>query len=92
MTSATRRVGADLSATSTLSPLGQSACRDDLEIARQRMRHLVRWNVQPVPMIRTACAAATNPVSAAEKERCKHLVLKVLGLHMGYAQPTSALS
>jgi hypothetical protein len=92
MTSATRRVSADLSATSTLSPLGQSACRDDLEIARRRMRHLVRWNVQPVPMIRASCAAATNPVSAAENERCKDTALKVLGLHMDGARRTSALS
>jgi hypothetical protein len=92
MTSATRRVGADLSATSTLSPLEQSARRDYLGIAGQRVRHLARWNVQPVPMIQAAPAGADNPTSAAEKERCKRLALKVLGLHMDYAQPTSALS
>jgi hypothetical protein len=63
MTSITSPASADPSATSTISPLGQSAYRDDLEIARRRMKHLAPWHVEPIPMTQEAASApAAGPV------------------------------
>jgi hypothetical protein len=59
MTSITSPASADPSATSTISPLGQSAYRDDLEIARRRMKHLAPWHVEPIPMTQEAASAPT---------------------------------
>jgi hypothetical protein len=57
MTSIPRPASADPSATSTVSPLGQLAYRDDLEIARRRMKHLAPWHVEPMPMTQGAASA-----------------------------------
>jgi hypothetical protein len=58
MTSITLPASADPSATSTIPPLGQLAYRDDLEIARRRMKHLAPWHVEPMPMMTQAAASA----------------------------------
>jgi hypothetical protein len=57
VTNITSQASADPSATSTTSPLGQSAYRDDLEIARRRMKHLAPWHVEPIPMTQEAARA-----------------------------------
>jgi hypothetical protein len=61
VTSITSPASADPSATSTISPLGQSAYRndleDDLEIAKRRMKHLAPWHVEPIPMTQEAASA-----------------------------------
>jgi hypothetical protein len=63
VTSITSPASADPSATSTISPLGQSAYRDDLEIARRRMKHLAPWHVEPRSMTQEAASApAAGPV------------------------------
>jgi hypothetical protein len=55
----TRSAGANPSATSTILPLGRLACRDDLEIARRRMKHLAPWHVVPMPMTQQASSELT---------------------------------
>jgi hypothetical protein len=59
VTSPTRPASADPSATSTISPLGQLAHRDEFEIARRRMKHLAPWHVEPMPMTYEAASAPT---------------------------------
>ena len=71
MTSITSPASADPSATSTISPLGQSAYRDDLEIARRRMKHLAPWHVEPMPM--TQEAASRPPAGPVEKPANREL-------------------
>src|SRR5713226_4777722 len=60
MTSTTSPVSADPSATHTISPLGQLAYRDDLEIARRRMKHLAPWHVEPMRMTQEVASAPAN--------------------------------
>jgi hypothetical protein len=84
---------ASAEASAAISPIGQSANRDDLEIARRRMKHLAPWHVEPMPMpLRPATAPGASPVSGAAKARHERVALQVLALQMGYARPTSALS
>jgi hypothetical protein len=64
MTSITLPASADPSATSTIPPLGQLAYRDDLEIARRRMKYLAPWHVEPMPMTQEAASApAAGPLA-----------------------------
>lgn len=93
MTNITRLPGGDPSAPPTSAPaLEPAPRRDELEIARRRMKHLAPWHVAPMPMSQVAPRApASSPVSAAEKARRKHLALQVLALQMGNARPNSAL-
>jgi hypothetical protein len=63
MTSMPHPASTDPSATSSIAPLGQSAYRDEFEIARRRMKHLAPWHVEPMPMTEEAASApAAGPV------------------------------
>jgi hypothetical protein len=55
----TRSAGTNPSVTSTILPLTRLACRDDLEIARRRMKHLAPWHVVPMPMTQQASSELT---------------------------------
>src|SRR6266852_3031827 len=65
MTSITRPTSADPSTASTIPARGHLAYRDDLEIARRRMRHLAPWHVEPMPI--TQEAASRPPAGSVEK-------------------------
>jgi hypothetical protein len=63
VTSMTRPASADPSATSAIPAPKHLANRDDLEIARHRMKHLAPWHVEPMPMTQEAPrASAAGPV------------------------------
>jgi hypothetical protein len=99
MISKTQPAGADPSTTSTISPLGQSARLDDLEIARRRMKHLAPWHVVPVPMTQQAASAgATGPLEKPANcklsfsRSCQPTAYQLgLALHMFVAERSSAL-
>ena len=64
---------------------------DDIKIARQRMRHLVPWNVEPLPVMHSVAGAPIEPLSDEARERGRRLALQVLAVHMWHAAATSAL-
>lgn len=64
---------------------------DDIEIARQRMRHLVPWNVEPLPLMHSVDGAPMQPPSAEVRERRRRLALQILAVQMWHASATSAL-
>jgi hypothetical protein len=99
MTSIIRPASADPSATSTISPLGQLAYRDDLEIARRRMKHLAPWHVEPMPMTQEAASApaagpAEEPANrklSFSRSRQPTAFQLGLALHMFVAERCGAL-
>ncbi len=64
---------------------------DDIKIARQRMRHLAPWNVEPLPVMHSVAGAPMEPPSEEARERGRRLALQVLAVHMWHAAATSAL-
>lgn len=64
---------------------------DDIKIARQRMRHLTPWNVEPLPVMHSVAGVPTEPLSKEARERGRRLALQVLAVHMWHAAATSAL-
>jgi hypothetical protein len=98
MISETQPASADPSATSTISPLGQSARLDDLEIARRRMKHLAPWHVKPVPMSQQA-ARAPAAGRVEKPANCRRsfsrsgqpTAFQLPALHMFVAERRSAL-
>ena len=64
---------------------------DDIKIARQRMRHLAPWNVEPLPVIHSVAGAPTEPLSQEARERGRRLALQILAVQMWHAATTSAL-
>jgi hypothetical protein len=64
---------------------------DDIKIARQRMRHLVPWNVEPLPLMHSVAGAPMEPLSKEARERGRQLAWQVLAVHMWHAAATSAL-
>ena len=99
MTSITRPASADPSATSTFSPLGQLAYRDDLEVARRRMKHLAPWHAEPMPMTeKPASAPAVGPVEKSANRKLPFFRSRQptafqlgLALHMFVAERRGAL-
>ena len=99
MTSITRPTSADPSATSTISPLGKLAHRDDLEIARRRMKHLAPWHVKPMPMTQEAASAppagpvekSANPKLSSFRSRQPTTIQSSLAAHLFVAERHSAL-
>jgi hypothetical protein len=71
MTNITRAASADSSTASTIPAPGHLAYRDDLEIARRRMKHLAPWHVEPMPM--TQEAASRPPAGPVEKPANREL-------------------
>jgi hypothetical protein len=65
MTNVTGLAGADPNTASTIPAPRQLAYRDDLEIARRRMKHLAPWHVEPLPM--TQKPASASPAGPIEK-------------------------
>jgi hypothetical protein len=70
-------------------PIAASA--DDLAIARQRMRHLVPWRVEPLPMMHSVVGTPAERPPPEERERSEHLALQVLAVQMWQAAAMSAL-
>jgi len=64
---------------------------DDIKIARQRMRHLVPWNVEPLPLMHSVAGTPTAPPSKEARERGRQLALQILAVQMWHAGATSAL-
>ena len=64
---------------------------DDLTIARRRMRHLLPWHVEPLPVMHFAIAHATEPIATEQRERIEQLALQVLAVQMWLANPQSAM-
>jgi len=64
---------------------------DDIEIARQRMRHLAPWNVEPLPLMHSVDGTPPPPPSAEARERRRQLALQILAVQMWHAAATSAL-
>jgi hypothetical protein len=99
MTGLTRPASANLSATSTISPLGHLAYRDDLEIARRRKKHLAPWHVEPMPMPQEAASAPAagpdgkpaNRKRSFSRSRQPTAFQLGLALHMFVAERRSAL-
>jgi hypothetical protein len=84
----TRRSPIDLAA----APIADLPVDDDLRIARSRMRHLVPWNVEALPMMHSAIGTPNNePLTQEERDRCEHLALQILAVQMCQAEATSAL-
>jgi len=63
----------------------------DLRIARQRMRHLVPWNVEPLPLMHSVVGTPNEPRTLAQRDRTEHLAIQVLAVQMWQAAATSAL-
>jgi hypothetical protein len=99
MTSITSPASADPSTASAIPASGHLAHRDDLEIARRRMRHLAPWHVEPMPM--TQEAASPPPAGPVEKPANRKLPFSRsrqpsafqlgLALHMFVAERRGAL-
>ncbi|MGH7014637.1 MAG: hypothetical protein ACREEL_10890 [Stellaceae bacterium] len=64
---------------------------DDIKVARQRMRHLTPWNVEPLPVMHSVAGTPIEPPSKEARERGRRLALQVLAVHMWHAGATSAL-
>lgn len=64
---------------------------DDIKVARQRMRHLAPWNVEPLPVMHSVAGVPTAPLSKEARERGRRLALQVLAVQMWHAAATSAL-
>ena len=68
-----------------------AAAADDLRIARQRMRHLASWNVEPLPVMHSVDGTPTAPPSKEARERGRQLALQILAVQMWHASAMSAL-
>ena len=75
--------------TAVLPGIGSPA--DDLRIARQRMRHLASWNVEPLPVMHSVDGTPTAPPSKEARERGRQLALQILAVQMWHASAMSAL-
>ncbi|GEM_PF-2368549 len=64
---------------------------DDIKVARQRMRHLAPWNVEPLPLMHSVAGTPAAPPTAEARERGRRLALQILAVHMWHASTTSAL-
>ena len=97
MTSMPHPASTDPSATSSIAPLGQSAYRDEFEIARRRMKHLAPWHVEPMPMTyEAAIATAASPIEKpanrkSPRSRQPTAFQLGLALHMFIAECRGAL-
>lgn len=68
-----------------------AAVADDLKIARQRLRHLAPWNVEPLPMMHSVVGTPDAPLTPEQRERSEQLALRVLAVQMWQAAARSAL-
>jgi hypothetical protein len=88
MDTVTRRFPIDLA----VAPAADFSVDDDLRIARSRMRHLVPWNVEALPMMHSAAGTPNNePLTQEDRKRCEHLALQVLAVQICQSGVTSAL-
>jgi hypothetical protein len=75
-----------------VAPTADLPADDDLRIARSRMRHLVPWNVEALPMMHPATGTPhSDPLTHEERKRWEHLALQILAVQMCQAESTSAL-
>lgn len=69
-----------------------SVDRDDLEIAKRRMKHLAPWNVAPMPMAQLASNAVESaPVSDETRMSRQRVAMRVMALQMAYVQRAGGL-
>lgn len=88
MDTITRRSPSDVA----VAPPADLPADDDLRIAGSRMRHLLRWNIEALPMMHPATGTPKNePLTQEERKRCESLALQVLAVQMRQAETTSAL-
>lgn len=90
MTAGLRRSRVRLSAVPS-QPESVVPYADDIKIARQRMRHLAPWHVEPVPAMHSAVGRPAEPLSESAREPGRRLALQVLAIHMWHAAARSAL-
>lgn len=64
---------------------------NDLRSARKRMRHLLPWNVRPLPTMHTAGGTPADLLTLDERKRAKQVALRVLAVQMCQAAAHSAL-
>lgn len=70
---------------------GAASSAEEIKIARQRMRNLVPWNVEPLPVMHSVAGTPSEPLTREARERNRRLALQVLAVHMWHASATSAL-
>lgn len=64
---------------------------DDIKVARRRMRHLVPWNVEPLPIMQRAFSSRNERFSPDARERIRRVALQVLAVQIWHTAATSAL-
>lgn len=64
---------------------------DDIVVARRRMRHLVPWDIRPLPVMHSVAGASDESRSPEQRERTKEIALQVLAVHMWQAAAKTAL-
>lgn len=72
-------------------PNAAGAMADDLKIARRRMRHLVPWHVEPLPMMHSAISKPSEPRTSEERQQSEQVALRVLAVQMLQASAQSAM-
>lgn len=87
------RSTAKLCAVPTTTVPRESAPVEDIQIARKRMRHLLPWNVKPLPVMHFAASstAVAKPRSEESERRVRHLAMQVLAVQMWHASARSLL-
>jgi hypothetical protein len=87
------RSSAKLRAVPAVPAPRESAAVDDIWIARKRMRHLLPWNVKPLPVMHFAASstAVAKPRSEESTRRVRHLAMQVLAVQMWHASARSLL-
>lgn len=68
-----------------------AAPADDIVVARRRMRHLVPWDIKPLPVMHSVAGASDESLSPEQRERTKEIALQVLAVHMWQAAAKTAL-
>lgn len=68
-----------------------TASADDLAIASHRMRHLMPWHIEPLPIMHSAIGTPTKSLAAGSRERHKQIALHVLAVQIWLAKAQSAI-
>lgn len=90
MSAVIRRTRARLSAVPSQSE-SAVVTTNDIKIARQRMRHLAHWNVEPVPAMHSAAGTLSEPLGDDARERLRRIALRILAVQMWHTTARSAL-
>lgn len=91
MNTVTRRSAINLAGVSIAPEPAAVLVEADLTIARERMRHLIVWNIEPLPVMHSVVGTPDEPLTLEQRERNERLALQVLAVHWWQAAATSAL-